>query len=177
MRKRDRCEHCRFCDRQPVGKAFIRGNTVTRQIRHFCTINDTDKEGKAIPTTVDKCAKCKRFKSKYIEFPIQVNSIDHSMTDTMEYRDTYLFGQKYGKGFNVTLRLASGTDNKDYDGHFVGECPTGIITSYSKKRKKLILKPLSNPAFWVPELKRLVFGYECWWAHKGNANKETNSCK
>lgn len=153
MRKRDKCHNCKFCVIRTFGKSIV----------HHCAYNN-DPDRIFLPiTTVKKCSECKRFKSRYLEFPINVRSIDHSETDNLEYRDTHLFSPSYGKGFKVKLHLVEEGSKKEYTGHFVADCPTTIYIRYNKKNGKLILSPSTNPAFWVPKLNRLVFGYECWW--------------
>lgn len=52
---------------------------------------------------------------------------------------------------------------KTYVNIFLGNLTINNICYLSKKTKGLEILPHTNPAIFVPELKKIVFGYESWW--------------
>ena len=53
--------------------------------------------------------------------------------------------------------------NKTYLGFYIGDMPTHVYSSYNPESNILTIKNSTNPAIFVPELKRTIFGYESWW--------------
>jgi hypothetical protein len=76
------------------------------------------------------------------------------------HREKLIFGGKCGDW--VSVRPAAG--DKTYLGVLLGEFPTGVALGINRKNSHLrvSLGPF-NPAIYVPDLKRVVFGYESWW--------------
>ena len=54
--------------------------------------------------------------------------------------------------------------NKTYLGFFLGEITTGIYALYNKETQELTASCHGNPAIFVPELNKIIFGYESWWS-------------
>ena len=100
------------------------------------------------------CESCSMYNSRFIEYPITVNSLEQKPID---YSDI-LYKSYVGKP--VAVRPAGG--NKTYLGVFLGELPTGSHVSFDKDGK-LTISHMMNPAMFVPELNRIIFGYESWW--------------
>ena len=50
-------------------------------------------------------------------------------------------------------------ENKSY----LGELPITIATSYDKDTGVLKNRAVNNPAIFVPELKKIIYGCESWW--------------
>jgi hypothetical protein len=62
----------------------------------------------------------------------------------------------------VAIRPCS--DNKTYLGVLLGDIALGIGASYHKESGVLsVMFSHHNPAIWVPDLKKIVFGAESWW--------------
>lgn len=66
-------------------------------------------------------------------------------------------------GKTVSVRLA-GDDQKTYAGVYLGDLPLNLGFRYHRDTKILEPYTVSNPAMWVPELGRVVWGAESWWA-------------
>lgn len=121
-----------------------------------CRIN-----GKEI--TSNDCEKCMNYRSKYIEYPIEVASIELA-----EGFDLY----KKSIGRIVRIKPCfEETEEKEYLGIFLGELFSCNAVSYKRKEKHLTVTPVLNPAIYVPELKQIVYGYESWWSFIENKDE------
>lgn len=132
-------ERCRFCFPSLQGVA-----TVEYQCR---------KQNYSV-VTGDDCDKCSMYKSRFIEYPINVTKIDQHPID---YGDC-LYKQYVGKPVKVRV------GDKTHLGLFLGELPTSMHISHNDTTEVLTATPIMNPAMFVPELNRIVFGYESWWS-------------
>lgn len=101
------------------------------------------------------CDNCAKYDSRFIEYPITVNSLE---TEAIDYTDC-LYKSYIGKP--VAVRVCE--NNKTYIGLFLGELPIHVQTSYNNKSGELNIRHHFNPAMFVPELNRIVFGNESWW--------------
>ena len=45
----------------------------------------------------------------------------------------------------------------------LGDLPIGAFISFHHDDQKLHISPLCNPAIFVPELKKIIYGCESWW--------------
>ena len=106
----------------------------------------------------DVCSKCKFYKSRYIEYPITVTSIE---TDKIEY-DSILHSDDIGKPVKIRP-CAEEYDGKTYLGIFLGDLPVSSYVSFDEDRAKLDVHHMNNPAIFVPELNKIIFGMESWW--------------
>jgi len=52
---------------------------------------------------------------------------------------------------------------KTYLGIYLGKFPIEIVVSLSKNTNVLNVMNMTNPAIFVPELKKVIFGCESWW--------------
>lgn len=99
---------------------------------------------------------CDEYKSRYIEYPIEVLNIT---TDTAmaKYRDNQV-------GKFVKIRPC-GDDygGKTYLGLYLGNLPVGFNISHNPDTKELKIAFASNPAIFVFDLNKIVYGYESWW--------------
>jgi hypothetical protein len=91
-----------------------------------------------------------------IEYPITVTSIKVSDKPLI---GKSLMGPEAGSW--VKVRVAS--DTATYLGVFLGDAELPLGHSYNKETGELEYVTLGNPAIWVPDLKRVVFGCESWW--------------
>lgn len=123
------------------------------KIEHRCIINGWDN----VKTCDDMmCDKCNDFKSKYIEYPITVSNIENKPIE--QYGISAEIGQL------VAIRPCDKEyQNKTYIGFYLGEMPIQIITSFNPDTQTLTNTTLSNPAIFVPELKKTIYGCESWW--------------
>lgn len=102
------------------------------------------------------CENCEHYKCKYIEYPIEIKNIQ---TEKFDYEG--LYKNKVGKF--VKIRLCDEKDKKTYLGILLGELPTQHHITYDKEQN-LNIKAITNPAIFVFELNKIVFGYESWWS-------------
>lgn len=106
--------------------------------------------------TNEDCEKCKKYKCKYIEYPITVSQID---VKPINYKS--LFNDI---GTLVAVRPCNEKyQGKTFIGFLIGDIPVQPLISYDEKKQKLDISMFSNPCIFIPELKKLVFGYESWW--------------
>ena len=54
-------------------------------------------------------------------------------------------------------------DKKSYLGMCLGDLPLPPMVAYSPKSQTLFVNSRTNPAMWVPDLNKVVWGYESWW--------------
>lgn len=106
------------------------------------------------------CEACPHFKSKYIQYPITVKEIiNRPIEDSRK--------DKIGSPVKIQICQEDGKVSRSYDGIFMGELCIEIHTAYNEQTQTVINTPISNPAIYVPELKRLVYGYESFWSFTG----------
>ncbi|RKO61643.1 hypothetical protein [Caldibacillus debilis] len=100
---------------------------------------------------------CPHYKSKFIEFPLTIQGIQNHFTkDGM--------GSLYECGKLVKIKpCGEKYENKTYLGILLGDLPIGAFVSFHHDDQKLHITPHSNPAIFVPELKKIIYGYESWW--------------
>lgn len=115
---------------------------------------ESKNEGESYVTN-EQCDECPHFKSKFIEYPIQVNKINTEKFNNtgMHQTGTLVAIQPCGKEYK----------NKTYLGIYLGNLPYGPHVSYNEERKELSVKGFYNPAIYVFELKKIIFGMESWW--------------
>lgn len=102
------------------------------------------------------CESCESYESAYIEFPLTVTGIDN---ERLMWR----------RGFHEPLSPVAVRPCDDecagrtYLGVYLGEFPAEVCTSWSRSTGVLSNTAVGNPAIYVPELGRVVWGYESWW--------------
>lgn len=100
---------------------------------------------------------CDDFENRWLQYPIPVKDVEvknlkynkpwqHPMGSLIKIRPC---GEEYG--------------NKTYLGFYLGDLPLSITQSYSKDTNILKLSTYNNPAIFIPELKKIIFGCESWW--------------
>ena len=114
------------------------------------------KEGGAVrKVTEADCASCGKYKSRYIEYPITVTGIENSP-----------FSPRYGAEAGSPCEVSPCGEEyggKTYLGIYLGELPFMIHTTYDPESGIIRNTPANNPAIFVPELKKIIFGIESWW--------------
>lgn len=99
---------------------------------------------------------CDSYKCIYIEYPIEVSKINRNL-DTTGFRDSSI-------GNFVKIRpCAEEYKNKTFLGLYLGELPVGIRVSHNSENKELTLSYDNNPAIYVFDLKKIIFGCASWW--------------
>lgn len=99
---------------------------------------------------------CDEYKSMYIEYPIEVSKIN-SNTDKNSYRDSQV-----GR-FAKIKPCGDEYVGKTYLGLFLGELPIGHSISHNMETKELNVSFSTNPAIFVFDLNKIVYGMESWW--------------
>lgn len=96
-----------------------------------------------------------------IEYPIIVSEITLTEGSKLGLRDTG-HGCKVGSLVMVKPCI-EGVEEKTYLGIYIGEGSIGSYMSYDKDNKDLKISSMYNPAMFVPELKKVIYGCESWW--------------
>jgi hypothetical protein len=93
-----------------------------------------------------------------IKFPIEVKKIVAGVVPG-------LFPANGNSGAVVRVRLAGDTACKTHLGFMLGEMvhPGMILTAFDTEEQAVCVHLRSNPAMFVPALKRVVWGAESWW--------------
>lgn len=111
-------------------------------------------------TTASACENCPDFNSRYIQYPITVSVIENRFTKPYE--------QDRKCGMPCAVRPVD--DEKTYLGIYLGEMPMGLYSSYKPADGILVNQTLSNPGLYVFELRKIVYGMECWWKELKSAD-------
>lgn len=99
---------------------------------------------------------CDNFKSKYIEYPIQVAKINY------EDRKSGYRSNEIGKFVSIRP-CADDCEGKTYLGLYLGDLPVSPYVSYIEKDQELNVNLMMNPAIFVFDLNKIVYGMESWW--------------
>lgn len=134
-----KCEKCRFSHL-----------LASDGFRRYCFFNKEYIEDEKI------CETCQDFKSRWIEYPIQVNEIE------TEKPEQYCMAES---GSLVRIRpCGKEYGDKTYLGLYLGHQPWMPCCSYDEKTKKLSFRMATNPAIYVFDLKKVIFGAQSWWS-------------
>lgn len=145
MPEKTKQERCRFFTMH-IGKGYGKSNCVI----------DGWEDGEVKTVTVEQCENCDRFDSRYIEYPLTINGIDNKEIDTTG------LGHECGELCEIKP-CGEEYEGKSYLGIYLGELPIYISTSFDGKTGILKNRTHNNPAIFVPELKKIVYGCESWW--------------
>ena len=102
------------------------------------------------------CKQCESYKSRYIEYPLTINGIENKKIDT-----TGLF-HTCGELCSVKP-CGEEYKGKCYFGIYIGDLPIAISSSYNEETGILTNRTTDNPAIFVPELNKIIYGCESWW--------------
>lgn len=116
----------------------------------YCKLDNKEIDTKDIGEEIE----CVHFKSKYIQYPITVSKID--IKDREGYQEGFM-----PVGSLVKIRPCG--DEKTYLGILLGEIDIGMFVSHNPETKVLSVSRHFNPAIFVPDLKKVVFGCSSWW--------------
>jgi hypothetical protein len=95
-----------------------------------------------------------------IEYPIKVNKINYG-----EALNLHTAG-----GFVKVRPCGEEYENKTYLGLFLGDLPVSPYVSYDSKNEELDIKMMCNPAMYIFDLNKIIYGYESWWSRIENEN-------
>lgn len=92
-----------------------------------------------------------------IKYPIEVNALQNFRLKPEQNEPTV--GQ-----FASIRPCGDEYKNKTYLGIYLGRLPVGQFTTYHPDTKNLAVVMKQNPAIYVPELKKIIYGMESWWS-------------
>ena len=119
----------------------------------YCSKKD---EGHVVSVCAEECESCLQFKNKHIQYPIEVNKIEcESLGSFNEYEP--------GTPVRV-MPCAKEYNGKTYLGMYLGNLPVENYISYKKEQKQLNIHAINNPAIYVFELKKIIYGCESYWS-------------
>lgn len=120
-----------------------------------CVVDGWEDE-KIKTVTKENCETCEKFKSRYIEYPLTIQGIENKKIDTK--------GIGHTCGALCEVRpCGEEYQERTYLGIYLGDLPIGITSSYDEKTGILSNGTINNPAIFVPELKKIVYGMGSWW--------------
>lgn len=99
---------------------------------------------------------CDNYKSRYIEYPIEVSKINTNVNKG-NYRDSQI-----GK-FAKIAPCGEEYKGKTYLGLYLGDLPIGHSISHNPDNKELNVSFTNNPAIFIFDLNKIVYGMESWW--------------
>jgi hypothetical protein len=99
---------------------------------------------------------CRNYKSRYIEYPIEVSKIIQN-TDKSGFRD-----EDIGKFVRISP-CGKEYQEKTYLGLYLGELPVGFQITHNSETKELKVSFNINPAMFVFDLNKIIYGCESWW--------------
>ncbi len=99
---------------------------------------------------------CDNYKSRYIEYPIEVFKINTDNSKS-SYRSNQI-----GKFARVSP-CGEEYKGKTYLGLYLGDLPISNHISYRDDTKELKVSFHNNPAIFVFDLNKIVYGCESWW--------------
>ena len=130
-------------------------NSTNENVKHKCARQEEEKK-EWEPTDEARCEKCEHFKSRFIEFPITVNEIEDRPID---FR-----GLGHQQGCLVKIRpCGKEYGDKTYLGFYLGDLPLQNTISFNEEKGILKVGTFNNPAIFVPELRKIIWGCESWW--------------
>lgn len=100
---------------------------------------------------------CENFKSMYIEYPIKVSKIN------VNSEIKGLRNSRIGK-FVAIRPCKEEYKNKTYLGIYLGNLAIGHNVSHNSKTNELNIGFSTNPAIFVFDLNKIIYGCESWWS-------------
>ena len=143
MTKKEKCRHC-FPD-------LTRGKGGLKAV-YKCMKTEEIIEKDSI------CENCESFSSRYIEYPIKVSAIN-----TEHFNTEGLYSKRVGEIVKVRP-CGKEYEGKTFLGILLGDLIVSPHISHDNKTNELNIGAMTNPAIFVPELKKIIYGYESWWA-------------
>lgn len=124
------------------------------EVEYQCMFGQVDDDFPVISDEI--CENCPNFNSKYIEYPLIINEIKNEEINTK--------GLFHKTGSLCEIKpCAEEYGGRSYLGFYLGELPIAIQSSFNTETKILTNRVMPNPAIFVPELKKIIYGCESWW--------------
>lgn len=143
--EKSRQAKCKFCHRCMGPK----------HNESHCVVDGWDDD-KVKTVTDSDCENCDKFKSKYIEYPLTINGINNKPIDNE--------GLFHKVGCLCEIQPCGDEyEGKSYIGIYIGELPIAIHTTFDSKTGILENGTMNNPAIFVPELGKIIYGCQSWW--------------
>ena len=147
--KQSRCRHHMYdCD--------LKDPLNAKKLTSQCVRNGLGNVERNI--TEEQCENCPHFKSRFIEYPISVTAID-----VEEFDGKLLYHNDVGKLAKVRP-CGEEYGGKTYLGIFLGDIPHSPHISHNTETGVLKIRAYCNPAIFVPELNKVIFGMNSWWS-------------
>lgn len=149
-------ETCRFSHqsikKHQDGTPIVHCSRKTIDDNHWCETNES------------ACEQCSLYKSRYMEFPLTINGI--------ESKKLYYKGFLHQQGGLVKVRpCGEEYGKKTYLGFYLGDLPLAITHIFNEESGILKAFTHDNPAIFVPELGKIIWGCESWWDEIKNENE------
>jgi len=90
-----------------------------------------------------------------IKYPLEISGVKGKITPISKG----FAGHNYG----TMVAVKPCNDVKTFLGMYLGEVPVTFNTRYNKETKELEVVTNNNPAIYVPDLDKIVYGIESWW--------------
>lgn len=101
-----------------------------------------------------------------IKYPIEVNGIVSGQSKTIEDD----FEHKVGELIRIQP-CSKDYEGKTFLGIYMGRIAKSNMVSYNQVTKELSIEfCLHNPAIFVPDLNKIIYGYESWWSKIDSMN-------
>lgn len=143
--EKSKASRCRYCHRF-MGKQYNEKHCVA----------DGYEDSKVKVVSEEECENCSRFDSRFIEFPLTIKDIVNEKINTSG------LGHEVGCLCEI-VPCGKEYNNKSYIGIYLGNLPVSIQTFYDRRTGVLTNSTMNNPAIFVPELKKIIYGLESWW--------------
>mgnify|MGYP001040520514 CR=1 FL=1 len=99
---------------------------------------------------------CDKYKSFYTKYPLEISKINN-VKNAKSCKDI-----RIGKFVRIRPCKEEYGD-KTYLGLYLGELPIGYNISYNPENKELNVSFRNNPAIFVFDLGKIIYGTESWW--------------
>lgn len=118
-------------------------------------VADGWEDDKVKTVTPEDCENCEKYKSRYIEYPITVSKINKKFREYWKDGDC---------GQLVKIRpCGKEYADRTYLGFLLGDLPFMLCITHNPETLELSCSTIGNPAIFVPELRKIIFGMESWW--------------
>lgn len=125
-----------------------------------CVVDGWEDE-KVKTVTEEICEACNKYDSRYIEYPLTIQGIENTFAE-----DAKLHLHSCGNLVKITP-CGEEYGGKTYLGILLGDLPIAATVSFRHDDQKLYVGAMTNPAIFIPELKKIVYGMESWWSKFG----------
>lgn len=144
------CSSCKF-------SWFNRCKTLKEELnKNGYSDSNISKKNWEIEFKIKDNLVCDKYSSRYIEYPLEVSKINKN-NNKGSYRDGQI-----GK-FVMIRPCGEEYEGKTFLGLYLGELPIDSNISHNPDTKELNISFLNNPAIFVFDLNKIIYGMESWW--------------